>query len=194
MPPSRIFSHESSTEVPRKRTPRFLPNWLAAERPSKLERRLSHCLEFAKFSSVAKLGRGLSGSEPGIDVLPRAFDSQDFDQNADLRQQFYQWLVAPENPYFARCFANRVWANYFGIGLVDPVDDFSVTNPPSHPRLLDELAECFRESNFDIRDLEKTNSDVGDLPAISEPERIQPRRSTNVRETTRATSAGRSCT
>lgn len=102
-----------------------------------------------------ELGKGLSGSERGTDVSPRAFDSQDFDEHTDLRQQFYEWLVAPDNPYFARSFVNRVWAAYFGIGLVDPVDDFSVTNPPSHPRLLDDLAARFRESNFDIRDLEK---------------------------------------
>lgn len=102
-----------------------------------------------------ELGRGLSGSKTGTDVSPRAFDSQEFDPNADLRQQFYNWLIAPENPYFARSFANRIWAAYFGIGLVDPVDDFSVTNPPSHPQLLDELAQRFRQSNFDIRDLEK---------------------------------------
>ena len=102
-----------------------------------------------------ELGRGLTGSETGVDVTPHAFESQNFDEDADLRQQFYEWLVAPENPYFARSFANRIWAAYFGIGLVDPVDDFSVTNPPSHPQLLDELAERFRESNYDIRDLER---------------------------------------
>jgi hypothetical protein len=50
---------------------------------------------------------------------------------------------------------NRVWAIYFGVGLVDPVDDFSVANPPSHPKLLDDLAQQFRRSNFDILDLER---------------------------------------
>ena len=99
--------------------------------------------------------RGLAGSEPGVDVAPRPFNGPTFDSDKDLRQQYYEWLVAPENPYFARSFVNRVWAAHFGIGLVDPVDDFSVTNPPSHPKLLDELAEGFRESNFDIRELEK---------------------------------------
>jgi hypothetical protein len=48
-----------------------------------------------------------------------------------------------------------VWSFYFGIGLVDPVDDFSVTNPPSHPELIDELAQQFRASKFDIRALER---------------------------------------
>ena len=103
----------------------------------------------------ADLGRAISGSEPGTDVLPRALSGQDFTDSANLRQQFYDWLVADENPYFARNFVNRMWAVYFGIGLVDPVDDFSVTNPPSHPKLLDELAQRFRRSKFDIRDLER---------------------------------------
>jgi len=105
--------------------------------------------------SSRELGRKLSGSEPTANVSPRALDSQPFDESGDLRQQFHQWLVAPENPYFARSFVNRIWAIYFGIGLVDPVDDFSVTNPPSHPELLDELAKHFRESGFDIRALER---------------------------------------
>jgi hypothetical protein len=102
-----------------------------------------------------ELGGGISASQPGVDVAPRAFDSETFNESGDLRQQFYQWLVADDNPYFARSFVNRVWAAYFGIGLVDPVDDFSVANPPSHPKLLDELAQQFRRSKFDIRSLEK---------------------------------------
>ncbi len=103
----------------------------------------------------AELGRGISGSEPGVDVAPRAFDGRTFENCDDPREPFYDWLVAPDNPYFARSFVNRVWAVYFGIGIVDPVDDFSVTNPPSHPELLHDLAARFRESNFDIRELEK---------------------------------------
>src|SRR5262249_33578085 len=50
---------------------------------------------------------------------------------------------------------NRVWAVYFGAGLVDPVDDFSVTNPPSNPRLLDALAAVFVADGYDIRRLER---------------------------------------
>jgi hypothetical protein len=103
-----------------------------------------------------ELGRRISGSEPGFDVAPRAFGSAEFTEKADIRPQFYAWLVASDNPFFSRNFVNRVWAVYFGSGFVDPVDDFSVTNPPSHPALLDELAAKFRESEFDIRELEKT--------------------------------------
>jgi hypothetical protein len=101
-----------------------------------------------------ELGQALNGSVPGA-VSPRALTGPEFDQEKDLRRQFYDWLVSPENAYFAPSFVNRAWAAYFGIGLVDPVDDFSVTNPPSHPELLSELARSFRESGFDIRRLEK---------------------------------------
>ena len=58
--------------------------------------------------------------------------------------------------YFARAFVNRVWAHYFGIGLVDPVDDFSQANPPTNARLLDALAKDFVAHDYDIRHLERT--------------------------------------
>ncbi len=46
------------------------------------------------------------------------------------------WLTAPENPYFARSITNRVWANFFGVGLVEKVDDMRVSNPASNEALL----------------------------------------------------------
>jgi len=74
----------------------------------------------------------------------------------DLRVPLFQWMRQPENPFFARSFANRVWGHYFGRGIVDPVDDFSLANPPSNPALLDALAKDFAESKYDLRKLEKT--------------------------------------
>jgi hypothetical protein len=62
-----------------------------------------------------------------------------------------EWLTAPENPYFARTAANRLWGQFFGLGIVDPVDDFHDENPPSHRELLDDLAEAFIECGFDVR-------------------------------------------
>ena len=50
------------------------------------------------------------------------------------------WVTAPDNPYFARAAVNRVWARFFGTGIIDPVDDMRDDNPPSHPELLDLLA------------------------------------------------------
>jgi hypothetical protein len=65
------------------------------------------------------------------------------------RMALADWMTAPENPYFARAAVNRIWAQLFGIGLVDPVDDMGADNPPSHPELLDALARSFAEHGFD---------------------------------------------
>ena len=69
------------------------------------------------------------------------------------RELLADWMTAPENPYFSRAIVNRVWANFFGKGLVEPVDDFRPGNPPSHPELLEALAEDFRRSGFDLKHL-----------------------------------------
>lgn len=67
------------------------------------------------------------------------------------RRQLAIWLAARDNPYLSRAAANWAWAHLFGRGIVDPVDDLSDRNPPSHPELLDELAEFFERSGFDLR-------------------------------------------
>jgi hypothetical protein len=61
------------------------------------------------------------------------------------------WITDPENPFFARTAANRLWAHFFGIGLLDPVDEPSEDNPPSHPELLDELARQLVAHKFDLK-------------------------------------------
>jgi hypothetical protein len=67
------------------------------------------------------------------------------------RAIYAQWLTSPDNPYFARAAVNRLWGQLFGIGIVDPIDDFHDNNPPSDPELLDELAAAFVASGFDLR-------------------------------------------
>jgi hypothetical protein len=57
------------------------------------------------------------------------------------------------HPYFAEAAVNRMWSYFFGRGLVDPVDDFRSTNPPTHPELLARLAEDFRSHQHDLRHL-----------------------------------------
>jgi hypothetical protein len=74
----------------------------------------------------------------------------------DPRATLFAWMCSPDNPFFARSFVNRIWGHYFGIGLVQPVDDFSLANPPSNDRLLDALARDFIAHKFDIRHIEKT--------------------------------------
>ena len=74
----------------------------------------------------------------------------------DARVALFDWLRSPDNPFFARSFVNRVWGHYFGVGIVDPVDNFSLANPPSNDKLLDALAKDFVEHNYDIRSVERT--------------------------------------
>src|SRR5262249_3578 len=74
----------------------------------------------------------------------------------DPRAQVFEWLRAPDNPWFARGMVTGVWGHYFGVGIVDPVDNFSLANPPSNPALLDALARDFVEHKYDIRALERT--------------------------------------
>ncbi len=73
----------------------------------------------------------------------------------DTRAALADWMTDAKNPLFAKSFVNRVWAHYFGVGLVNPVDDFSLANPPTNPRLLDALAAEFVGSGYDLRKLER---------------------------------------
>ena len=67
------------------------------------------------------------------------------------RQELADWLTSPKNPYFARNMANRMWAHFFGYGILDPVDEPGENNPPSHPELLEELGQAFADAKFDNR-------------------------------------------
>jgi hypothetical protein len=92
-------------------------------------------------------GRPLAARAPGGPEFP-------FEKGTDMREALFQWLVRPDNPFFSRALVNRIWGHYFGVGIVHPVDDFSLANPPSNARLLDALAKGFVESGFDIRHME----------------------------------------
>jgi hypothetical protein len=65
-------------------------------------------------------------------------------------------MTAPENPFFARAIANRLWSHYFGRGLVEPLDDLRATNPATNEPLLDELAKQMRDSKFDLKAVTRT--------------------------------------
>jgi hypothetical protein len=76
--------------------------------------------------------------------------------DGDRRRLFADWLTAADNKWFARNIVNRVWAQLMGRGIVSPVDDFRLTNPPTNPELLDALAAHFVESGFDLHQLIRT--------------------------------------
>ncbi|MBL9117857.1 MAG: DUF1553 domain-containing protein [Verrucomicrobiaceae bacterium] len=69
----------------------------------------------------------------------------------DRRKAVAKWIASSENTYFSRNIANIIWAHFFGVGIVDPVDDVRVSNPPTNPELLDTLAKKLVEYNYDMR-------------------------------------------
>ncbi len=71
----------------------------------------------------------------------------------DRRVVLAEWLASEKNPWFATSFANRVWAHFMGSGIVEPVDDFRVSNPASNPELLAELGKRFTASKYDLKQL-----------------------------------------
>lgn len=75
---------------------------------------------------------------------------------SELRGNLAKWITSPHNKQFARAFVNRVWGELMGSGFVNPLDDFTETNIPSHPKTLDYISAEFVASGFDLRSLLKT--------------------------------------
>jgi len=126
----------------------------------------------AFFGSLKRKGQGISAPisgepeywwwEPGGKVThpvtgevmpPRPPDGapMKIPPDQDPREALVNWLVAPDNPFFGRAVVNRVWGEMFGKGIVDPVDDFRASNPPSNEALLDWLARDFVQYGFDLK-------------------------------------------
>lgn len=86
---------------------------------------------------------------PGKYLLAAVSDSAD--QSPPLRPRFAEWLTSSENPYFARAAVNRLWSYFHARGILHPVDDFCASNDPTHPELLAELTDEFKQHDFDLR-------------------------------------------
>lgn len=80
-------------------------------------------------------------------------ESIPFESTDDRRIQMAKWLTSPENPYFARSITNRVWANFFGVGIVEDVDDLRRSNPASNDELLSAAANFLVENKYDLKSL-----------------------------------------
>ena len=78
----------------------------------------------------------------------KPFDLNQFD---DPREVLFSWLIDDDNPFFAPAFVNRVWHHYFGVGLVNPVDDLNAGNPPSNAKLMEYLSDGFIANDFDMK-------------------------------------------
>jgi hypothetical protein len=69
----------------------------------------------------------------------------------DIREKLAAWITSPQNPWFARAAVNRVFKHYMGRGIVEPLDDFRVTNPPTNEALLDALAKDFIANGYRLK-------------------------------------------
>lgn len=117
----------------------------------------------AFFSPVAARGTAVFASGDPVTKHPRSGESvfshalgspmAEANPKGDRRLLLADWMTQPDNPYFARNLANRVWAWMFGTGIVEPVDDVRATNPPSNPELLDALARFVVANKYDVRKL-----------------------------------------
>jgi hypothetical protein len=93
----------------------------------------------------------------GKTAIMKALDGEPVSLTAgeDPRHRLVDWMVDAKNPFFAKAVVNRYWAHFFNKGIVDPVDDMRVTNPPSNPELLDALAAEFIKNKYSLKHLVK---------------------------------------
>ncbi|MEZ6042584.1 MAG: DUF1553 domain-containing protein [Planctomycetaceae bacterium] len=91
----------------------------------------------------------------GKPQLPTPLDGEAIPLNSevDRREYMANWLISPQNKLFARSITNRVWKNYFGVGLVEEVDDMRASNPASSEELLNAAAQSLIEADFDLKSL-----------------------------------------
>lgn len=109
----------------------------------------------------ARLGRGrvvevlprgeVIHPRTGKAALPRIPGGEVLAGDDDPREKIAAWFTTADNPFFARAAVNRLWREVMGRGLVEPVDDHRVTNPPTHPALLDALAGDFIKYGYDVK-------------------------------------------
>ena len=96
---------------------------------------------------------GADGPEIRKDANGKMVSGFPLKDGADRRVALAEWLASSQNPFFAKNMANIVWAHFLGQGIVEPVDDVRISNPPSNPELLDELGKRFQESDYNFKQL-----------------------------------------
>jgi hypothetical protein len=102
---------------------------------------------------------------------PKPLDAKALSESTpgDTRLYFAKWLTSADNPFFARSVVNRLWRNFMGRGLIEPVDDLRATNPATNDELPDELVKDFTSHNFDINHMIRTIMQSATYQASSKP-------------------------
>lgn len=120
---------------------------------------------------VSRAGTDVKHPRTGLPVKARALGAKDADFStvSDRRQALAAWMTSPDNPYFAKAIANRLWAHYLGRGLVEPIDDLRATNPPTNEPLMEALAAHLKDVKYDLKAFTRTllNSRVYQLSTVS---------------------------
>ncbi len=116
-------------------------------------------------ASAAKTTHAIFPDGTAVDLPPER----------DPREVFADWLITPENPWFARCVANRVWSWLLGRGIIHEPDDIRADNPPSNPALLRYLESELVAGHFDLKRLYRLilNSQAyqfSSMPRFNSPE------------------------
>jgi len=113
---------------------------------------------FLKFSSRAFVKRQFQHPDSKQVFLAKPLDGREIapDDTVDRRELLADWLTSPKNPFFAKAIANRMWRNFMGRGMVEPVDDFRLTNPATNEPLLEALAKDFIAHGYDLHHLIRT--------------------------------------
>lgn len=107
----------------------------------------------------------------GVPQPPAPLDGQPLpvDSDKDRREYLASWLTSADNPYFARAITNRLWANFFAVGLIDPVDDLRMSNPASNEELLSAASKLLVEQHYDLKSLMRVILQSATYQASSQP-------------------------
>jgi hypothetical protein len=140
---------------------KFRAETAALERRAKMlpevARRLLHAeIRLLPPGPTAKVTSPLGTAEAKALRLLGEADAVTLPDDRDPREAVMAWMRRPDNPYFAKAVVNRVWAHYFGRGIIDPPDNLSAFNPPTHPELLNELCDGFVANKYDLHWLHRT--------------------------------------
>jgi hypothetical protein len=115
-------------------------------------------LPTGKTAIIPVVGKDVIHPLTGKSVATAALSAEpaEFTGLRDRRAVLAEWMIGDDNPFFAKMIVNRIWAHYFGRGLVEPIDDLRATNPPSNEPLMNELESHLREVDYDLKTFTRT--------------------------------------
>lgn len=111
-----------------------------------------------EFIWYAPGGKGVEHPVTEAVMTPKAPDGPEmpYVDGQDPRARLVDWMSGSENPFFAKAITNRIWGEFFGRGIVEPVDDFRASNPPTNDELIEWLARDFATHGYDLKHLMRT--------------------------------------